>query len=388
MRKRVIFLLTMIICIFLCSCNATKTTDNHIFKNASENDSEYILASIQIDDGYIDNILCIQNDNIVYSRYEEQDTGTVLAFYRYNINENLTYKIGAIKHPYINSGDIVAVDDKIFFYCNVVTSDSSNSEMKIESSLYQINISENTLQKVAVDYAEQTLIYLDVVDDSIISFKGKLDGSRGITYLDRIDVSTGENVEFETLIYKEYDGAEEEGDVIYHFSVYDSMIYIMVEFINAANDTLWTIEKYSCDGNYIDSVRLNNKITSLISGERISKFEIFGEYGFIRTFSGRGVLFNILSDEISPILLSETDLDIAIPTDKVIDKYAVMYSRDIGDIWRLDIENSSLYKLDLSYEHLNYVYLSKDNKVLISSDEIMYGELDQISKENENLLVH
>lgn len=115
MRKRVIFLPTMIICIFLCSCNETKTTDNHIFKNTSENDSEYILASIQIDDGQIDNILCIQNDNIVYSRYEEQDTGTVLSFYRYNINENLTYKIGEIEHPYINSGDIVAVDDRIFF---------------------------------------------------------------------------------------------------------------------------------------------------------------------------------------------------------------------------------------------------------------------------------
>lgn len=99
--------------------------------------------------------------------------------------------------------------------------------MKIESSLYQINISENTLQKAASDYVEQTLIYLDAVDDGIISFKGKLDGSKGITYLDKIDVSAGENVEFETLIYKEYDGAEEEGEVIYHFSVCDSMIYIL-----------------------------------------------------------------------------------------------------------------------------------------------------------------
>ncbi len=355
MKKKVSLLLMIItICSFICSCNKNTTTDNHISKIDMESDSGYILESFQMDNDYIDNIVCILDDNIVYSRYENEDT--VLAFYKYSISDNRTYSIGNIENPYINSGDVVIVDNEIFFYCNEVIIDSGYPDGKLENSLYQINIEDNNIQKLANDSTEQTLIYLEALNDNIISFKGKMNGDKSITYLDLFDTSKENSEYFDVLISKEYNKEEENGEILYNFAVYESTIYAIICLKNFSSDVSWIIEKYDCDGNYISSIKLDEKIADLLESERISKFEIWGEYGFIRTFSGSGVLFSILSDEIVPQLLYETELDIAIPARNEKVYFAVIYSRDTGEIWKLDILNNVLSKIDLPYEYLNYIY--------------------------------
>ena len=58
----------------------------------------------------------------------------------------------------------------------------------------------------------------------------------------------------------------------------------------------------------------------------ISKFEMSGKYGFIRTFSGSGVLFRVASGKTVAKIINKIDLDIAIPgRDKKVD-YALVYS--------------------------------------------------------------
>ena len=385
MKKRISsLLLIIIICSFLCGCSKNTTTDNDIFNIESEDDSSYILASLQMNDENIDNIVCILDDNIIYSRYENEDT--VLAFYKYNISENQTYSIGNIENPYINSGDAVAVDDMIFFYCNEVIIDSSNPDGRIENSLYQISITDNNLQKLASDSVEQTLIYLDSLNDNIISFKGKINNAESITYLDLFDTSNENSDSFDILVAKEYNIEEEKGEIIYNFSVNESIIYAIICIRDSSNNASWIIEKYDYDGNCISSLKVDEKIANLLNGERISKFEVYGEYGFIRTFSGSGVLFSISSNEIIPQLLSETELDIAIPARNENVDCVVIYSRDTGEIWKLDIINHMLSQFDSSYEYLKYIYIDND-KILISSDGIMYGELEGLPMENVNLLI-
>lgn len=383
MKKKVSsLLLIIIICSFLCSCSKNTAADNYSIE--SEIDSSYILASLQLDNKNIDNIVCILDDNIIYSSYENEDT--VLAFYKYNISDNQTYSIGYIENPYINSGDVVAIDDMVFFYCNEIIIDSSNPNGKLENSLYQISITDNNLQKLASDSVDQTLIYLDSLDDTIISFKGKINDAESITYLDLFDTSKESSDNFEILVSKEYNREENNGDVLYNFAVNETTIYAIICLRDSSSDVSWIIEKYEYDGNYIGSLELNEEIADLLNGERISKFEIYGEYGFIRTFSGSGVLFSISSNEIVPQLLSETELDIAIPARNDNVNFVVIYSRDTGEIWRLDVINHILSKFDLSYEYLNYLFIDND-KILISSDDIIYGELDKFPTENDNLLM-
>jgi len=374
-------LLIIVICSLLCSCSKNVDIDNHIFNIELEDDNGYLLASLQMDHENIDNVVCILDDNIIYSRYENKDT--ILAFYKYSISNNHTYRIGCIEHPYINSGDVVAVDDSIFFYCNEII-DPSNG--KLESSLYQISITDNNLQKLASDSVEQTLIYLDSINDNIISFKGKINDAESITYLDLYDTSKENGNDFDVLISKKYNREENRGEVLYNFAVNESLIYAIICLKNSSDNISWIVEKYEYDGEYISSLEVNEEIAKLLDGERISKFEIYGEYGFIRTFSGSGVFFSISSNEIVPQLTSETELDIAIPARSANPNFVVIYSRDTGEIWKLDIINNILSKLDLPYEYLNYLYIDND-KILISSDNAIYGELNNIPIENENVLI-
>ena len=171
MNKKIgLLFVVSFICFFLCGCNKNVMTEEHIFKISSENDCDYITDLFQID-RECENIICILDDNIVYSRYENKSKE--LVFYKYNINEDLAYYLGKIKGPYISSGDEVAVDNSIFFYHTEFDIASGNVDEKLEHSLYQIDIEKNTLQKMGSDSAEQPLVYLDELNGNIISLKGK-----------------------------------------------------------------------------------------------------------------------------------------------------------------------------------------------------------------------
>jgi hypothetical protein len=225
------------------------------------------------------------------------------------------------------------------------------------------------------DSTDQTLIYVKVCKDKIISLKGKKNKKKSITYLDSYDVSGGKNKKFDILISKDYNRKKENGEVLYNFAVYQSKIYALVRLRNSSGKDSWIIEKYNCAGNYIDSLKLDKKIINLLKNERISKFEMSGKYGFIRTFSGSGVLFRVASGRTVAKIINKIDLDIAIPgRDKKAD-YALVYSRDTGEIWNIDSRHNKLNKIDLSYEYLNYLY-TDNGKILISSDNTVYGELD------------
>lgn len=374
MKKRVGLLLIVItICFLSMSCNKTATIDNHIFETDLKSDSGYTWKSLRMDNEYIDNIECLVDDNIVYSKYENGDTN--LVFYNYNITDKQTYRLGSIKDPYINSGDVVVVGNEVFFYCNRVVGTEKYPDGKLENSLYKINVGDHKLQKIASDSTDQTLIYVKVCKDKIISLKGKKNKKKSITYLDSYDVSGGKNKKFDILISKDYNRKKENGEVLYNFAVYQSKIYALVRLKNSSEKDSWIIEKYNCAGNYIDSLKLDKKIINLLKNERISKFDMSGKYGFIRTFSGSGVLFRVASGKTVAKIINKIDLDIAIPgRDKKAD-YALVYSRDTGEIWNIDSRHNKLNKIDLSYEYLNYLY-TDNGKILISSDNTVYGEPD------------
>ncbi len=84
MKKRVgLLLIAITICFFSLGCNKTATIDNHIFETDLESDSGYTWKSLRMDNEYIDNIECLVDDNIVYSKYENGDTN--LVFYNFEV---------------------------------------------------------------------------------------------------------------------------------------------------------------------------------------------------------------------------------------------------------------------------------------------------------------
>ena len=382
MKKQIFLILAL--CVFLCGCRQTGVEVNHISKIETQNIDGYSVDLMQLDKDYVYSISCIWKDNIIYS----DSSQSVQTYYRYDITEDTTYKIGSIEYPFVSSEDIVAIDDKIYFYYGTIAADMEKMERTTENALYQIDLTENTLQKIASVDVDQTLIYLSAANGEIVSYKGIFDGDKGITYLDMLDVSDQSNIKFDTLLQKEYDMKEMYGETLSCFSIHDSNIYIIVRSNNTAGDISWNMEKYDLDGNYMESWPINHKIIEWLNEEPISKFEVFGEYGFLSNFSGGGVVFRISSDEIAPEFLRELELDIDVPADNASGDYAVLFSRATGEIWRMDIAEGSLYKLDLPYQSLNCIYMGNDNKVLISSDTDVYGDLSQFPTEGGNLLEH
>lgn len=84
MKKRVgLLLIAITICFFSLGCNKTATIDNHIFETGLKNDSGYTWKSLRMDNEYIDNIECLVDDNIVYSKYENGVTN--LFFYNFDV---------------------------------------------------------------------------------------------------------------------------------------------------------------------------------------------------------------------------------------------------------------------------------------------------------------
>lgn len=67
----------------------------------------------------------------------------------------------------------MVVGNEVFFYCNRVVGTEKYPDGKLENSLYKINVGDHKLQKIASDSTDQTLIYVKVCKDKIISLKGK-----------------------------------------------------------------------------------------------------------------------------------------------------------------------------------------------------------------------
>lgn len=382
-KEYIRILIIALICTTLCGCDKKEVSDSEIRDITTEANCNNILDTIQMDVQNIDNILCVQNGNIIYSRYE--DDGAVLAFYKYSIDDNLSYDIGRIKNPYIDSGDVAVVNGNVYFYSNEVVADLNNPEGKLVNTLYQIDIADSSLHRLVTDSVEQTLIYLDELDGKIVSFKGNLNDSESVTYIDLFDITEETENDFDILISKDYNREKNSGEIIYNFSTFKSMIYTIICTRNSLDEQNWSVEKYDKTGKYIDSLEIDNDITDLLYGERISKFEIWGKYGYIRTFSGGGMLFEISDNGIVPLLMSECDLDIANYASSKYAEYVILYSRGTGEIWRLDIEDNSLYKLDLDYDHLRFIFVD-DKAVLISATDTIYGEIDKLPIVNINLL--
>lgn len=174
MKKQILLIIAL--CAFLCGCRQTGIEVNHISKIETQNIDGYSVDLMQLDKDYVYSISCIWKDNIIYS----DSSQSVQTYYRYDMAEDTTYKIGSIEYPFVSSGDIVAIDDKIYFYYGTVAIDMEKSERTAENALYQIDLTENTLQKVASVDVDQTLIYLSAANGEIVSYKGIFEDRKSV----------------------------------------------------------------------------------------------------------------------------------------------------------------------------------------------------------------
>ena len=387
MKKIPSILSVLFLCGFLSACKSTALTENHISKVSSISDAEYILDTLEIDADSVFSIFCMIDGMILYFNYEyPKPEETVLTFYKYDIRLNKTYPIGEIPNPYTFSADYTVNGHKIFFTCNQLITAGSNPDEQIISPLYVIDMDNNNLKKCADDASYQTLIYVDMLDHKIISFKGIVDGDNGITYLDLFDPSHANHKDFTAFLTKKYHYDTKKGEVISNFAVWDSVVYVLVNEYNPRRPTAIRIEKYDSFGNYIGDLRLGKNMAAFLSNQTICEFNIFGKYGFTRDFSGHGMIFEITSDTASAKIINKTELDISVSGDQ---KNVIFFSRDSGKIWTLNPQTDQLYRLDSPYEKIQFICADNDRKMMIQTNqnfdgETVYADIDQIPAKQVN----
>lgn len=374
--KRVIkiFAVLFLACSILSGCSEQQIEDNHITEVDSEQTTENTFKTLDIDSEYIDNIVCSCDGKIVYSSYEDNDT--LLVFYSYNLDEDRTYTLGKIENPYIDSGDIVIADEKIYLYCNSASS-ADSAEVVFTSSLYEIDLEMNEMTKLADDTLDQTLLYLSYADNNVISFKGNISESNSTTYLDTYDIEQGSGGEFEILISKNFDVETQTGEIIYNFAQYNEVLYVVVCTKDNSQISSWEIELYDLNGAQMGNISIDADTADLLNGDRISKFEVFDKYAFIRTFTGGGVLLDISSDIAEPKLLRDLDLDISTCVSYNDIENILLFCRDCGEVWNFSVETNALTEVNFSCETIRYIYIDRNGDMLMSYDKgTIYGNID------------
>lgn len=340
-------------------------TQASVTETPKSNARTYELTKIDYEMGLKCNI-CFYEGCIIYFLYV--DDYTAMKFYKYDIEAGKTYELGRVENPHIDSGDIVEYEGKLYYYCNEKMSDSEDTI----NSLYQIDILNNTMIKIAEDCTYQTLLYVDILGNNLITLKGKKIDEKGITYLDMYDLSQIDKTDFKVLMEKESSFETITGEGLHHYSVDNGIIYALVEEMNAEGDS-WRIEKYDEKGICFEKIDITKEeIVHFLNAAEIAEFEVMGNYIFIENMSGGGQLINISSEEMQIELQDEYDLEISIAVDKAHPSYAVMFQRYTGKLWELNIQEQELYEVKLPFEELRIIWIDKDGKAIVSMKDGYY----------------
>ncbi|RJG23362.1 hypothetical protein [Paenibacillus thiaminolyticus] len=392
--KRIyILILSLMLMLSAVACTAQVqqdfiVVDNSIFLQEHDEDTgqDFSYLKLEINED-VDNIVALVQNSIIYYSYGED--GHSISYYKFDLDANTTYELGKIDNPYIHTGSIAQIEDKLYFYMNEVVIDNDNPDGKLETTLYEIDITNNSMDSVFSETVDQTLIYVNVLNEDIISFKGKVDGAAGTTYIDAVNVSddNSDETDHSVILSVDFDNDKGSGEVIYNFTQSNGYLYTLNVEAEGMDNREYLIKKFDSEGNRVKDIRLEKVIEDLLANERISTFTVIGDYAFIRTFSSSGVLCNISDDIAKAKLIGVEELDMAYGAANSLEtQHALIYNRNTGITWVLDVEKDTLSEIDMDYEYIEYIAVDNQSNALISASDMIYVDfMDLPIKGNHQL---
>lgn len=372
--------------ILLCAATAysTQAQADNVLENSisfsKETDSSkwcYPYQHVDHDDFYVDRIIAITNDNLIYRKYD--DYTQLSTYYKYNMKSNTTYKLGEIPGCSMYSGDMVQIGDKIYMYLvNPYGSHdytSADVQQKDVCVLYEIDTAANTVRAVRKEIEDiYLMISVDVLGDALISNRTTRNVDPMMTYID-VTAPTG-NGQYQTseLLSLRYDEASKTGKDSTHFSQDNNDLYLFVRESHG-EAFKYQIEKYTKDGQLVKIIPFDSVLTEAMADRGAAYFEVVGNYAVITIRSGNPVICDISGDTAVTKVMPHEDISLQMALHADTGKnngYMVLFNKHPAYVFLLDSNKQVLHQLDVGYQHLGYVVRDDKNNIIIAKPDSNY----------------
>ncbi len=282
MNKRVkhcVFLLVSI-CLFFLGCNADlQQIDTQRW---SEEDS----------------VLAVLEDSYLVSDYESRVQGNYLLF-RYYPEEGRSEDLGLIPNFLMTYARPVLIDEQFYMFI------SSVSGTEVQQYLYCIDLSVNHLEKVILHPDNYPLSPVAKFADNI-AFLGVEQNSDGSLF-SRIYYQKITSDEYTMVVEKHY-SSDSIGEAMVHLSASGDTIYTLTRVASATTDS-YAVDVFDKSFTQTQRLFLSQDFTEIQKNQKITKFEVFGDYVFIRT-PEIGYIGRMTKDGVE-VLMSHAMLDMA-----------------------------------------------------------------------------
>lgn len=305
------------------------------------------------------------NHRIVYAQYSDDD----LIFYQYDMEKKETCRLGTIKNWHISSSDKVIYENCVYVWYQLRDGFIENEQNNIVCTLYRIDLDEKKVEVYDQDTVYQQLIYVDTLGDRLISYKGRLDGNDAITYLEAEPLSEADRQGKEILEKRIYNMSSGKGEVIDQFCESNGRLYTVESIYEDDSIVNCQIRVYESNGECVRAIGLDQSVYDILKEDYVLKFEVFGNYAFIRTFGDFSMILDI--SEETAVTVYQWDNFAAVDIVQIRNGQepdsTVLFSRGNGKIWEWKINDAVLIPYDLPYQSLAFVDLIDEDMILITS---------------------
>lgn len=307
-------IMTSIVCFVLLGCNNTPTLlDTNRW---SESDS----------------IIMAMEDSYVVVDHEARLEGDYL-FYRYYPSENRSEDIGTVNDFVMTYGRPIQVSDCLYMFV------SSAEGSAVTENLYKINLSDNSLTSLYKQPNNYPLSAIALLSGDIV-FLGVNQNSDG-SLTTRLYHQEKSDSEYRCVYEMEY-AADSTGEAMVHLSASDNNIYTLTR-VSSVNTDAYAIDVFDASFTHQKRMFLSEDFGDIHTNQRITKFEIVGDYAFIRTTS-RGILGSLKADSVD-LVMQHKMLDMAYNPNHQYEDECLFYLMREQEWYSLNLTSGEISKM-------------------------------------------
>lgn len=314
-----------------------------------------------------DNYLLLVDDSYIFMRMDNGQT----TYFRQFLTDGKLLELGKIDNFLISTKDSVLLDNSIFFMASTQHSD------KIKTSLYKIDLNENTLSELIDDTACGFDAYPFPYQNNIAIAKYYYEDNNIRSCIEIYNLSDGTT---STILSKDIDGETLNGSIILRAYNRNEQIATLIEFGQGKSSPLTNIDLYDSNAQLIETISIED-IKSYIMESRVYQMQIIDNYIFMSNYSNYSIFGKIEYSKIIP-LLQERYLEYAGGTSHII-----LFLRGGNTIFRVDSKTGNTEELHLNFDK-DYVIrtaIANDKDILLvlkseenNNESIQYLTLNQL----------